>query len=955
MARTGRFGRVPTEAPDLTSAIVSMMQQWQSARDSNIVDAWKNGTPFEGEKVTDGRLFAYMRDRRDDYTREEPEWDEWNTLLAEYRFNTAEQKALLRYDQAMANAAGIVSIDKSLAAQRAASSAMSSFYRGWANRVPQNSAAWREVMRSAAQFAKAAQAAKAQQARRDAAERKADRAADKPTEYERYVSRREAIYQRDVKPFSDLMGMLDNYAAATGLIQPGQTVMDLNINEQATFGALLDGLGVHGRVGGQLERLLRRAMPGSTWNGRLDLDTLDRMARRADGGFKDMIRAARGYSGDLSSEIAGFKQQQVRIGQLASLDERIDAGTLIAKGYQRLQEARASADGPQGKVDARDAYLVTLRDAKALAMRGNDPFLVGQIQAEIESWKGNTKFTTGLDDTDQQSITGSGKSRDETAREVLTDIQNATNLRDHPERYAIQATPGAADAEGTLLNSEGQAIERFSMLDRKEMPTDPKDFIFLTRDEAGHPIVRIAVGEPIFMDRLDETPDAYVAFNDGKQHIKVPSHPIIGVDPNTGEILRDETIFVPVSSDSAKDTGMRLEKVGGRYIVSGTTSERIAGLIGPHPSAGVPEYDAQVKARDTERASFMRLYMTGDVEADDEQMDAIEEILDQRYPLTRDDPISRIMPDARGPEAYRAQTTMSAENELVNYASTIIQGIAANPSTVRPGERAKVMALVAEEPGMTDKGLQQSFKDFDNIMSGAGLQARIDDAEDGSGRLTMGARAGYGSSDDVSAARWAQAVRNMSSDPAQQDRLERAFNISSRTISRVGQAAFEAVNIFGKEKPRTSLQLSAPPSPWGMQVQRTTPDIRMPANLQPLRPPIRTASGLQPSQVGMSPTLSALLPKPVAKPRSPLIGDAIRLAAQTVAQKTLAASAKRPVGYSSLASQAGIRPPSGATVGYSSLASQQAAKRPPLRTASGLRPTTSAYTSRPLYRPPGSY
>ena len=97
MARTGRFGRLPTAAPDLSGQIVSLMEQWMSAEDRNILDAWTNGGKYKGKKVTDAKMLNHYRKRRNSYDRDDPEWDEWNQDLWQMRFQIADEKVQMNY------------------------------------------------------------------------------------------------------------------------------------------------------------------------------------------------------------------------------------------------------------------------------------------------------------------------------------------------------------------------------------------------------------------------------------------------------------------------------------------------------------------------------------------------------------------------------------------------------------------------------------------------------------------------------------------------------------------------------------------------------------------------------------------------------------------------------------------------------------------------------------------
>ncbi len=135
MARRGRFGRLPRQAPNLTATIVAIAREMANMQDQNIINAWEKGGEYEGSKVTDSEVLAHFKDRRDSMDQNDPAWDYYNNLVENYEFAIEESKMTLKYANHAVNDAQ-----------------MSAFYRKWANKLPQDSEAYRELMRSAAQF-----------------------------------------------------------------------------------------------------------------------------------------------------------------------------------------------------------------------------------------------------------------------------------------------------------------------------------------------------------------------------------------------------------------------------------------------------------------------------------------------------------------------------------------------------------------------------------------------------------------------------------------------------------------------------------------------------------------------------------------------------------------------------------------------------------------------------------
>jgi hypothetical protein len=139
MARRGTFGRQPRSAPNLTNTLVAIAREMQQQRDQNLMDAWKNGGLFEGEKATDEKVLAHWKERLANVSKDDPLYDSYNNAYMQYDYSIHESKATL------ANAQGKMS-DGQLA----------SFYSNWAKKVPKDSEFYRVLMRDAAQWMRAA-------------------------------------------------------------------------------------------------------------------------------------------------------------------------------------------------------------------------------------------------------------------------------------------------------------------------------------------------------------------------------------------------------------------------------------------------------------------------------------------------------------------------------------------------------------------------------------------------------------------------------------------------------------------------------------------------------------------------------------------------------------------------------------------------------------------------------
>lgn len=154
MARTGRFGRQPRSAPDLTNTLVAIAREFQNQRAQNIMDAWKKGGTFEGQKATDELVLAFWREKAKGVSKDDPLYDTYSNSVTQLEYSIEESKMTARYAQ------GQVS-----------DSAMAAFYMGWSRKVPKNSEFYRVLLRDAGQYMRAAKAKSEAEARRLAEER----------------------------------------------------------------------------------------------------------------------------------------------------------------------------------------------------------------------------------------------------------------------------------------------------------------------------------------------------------------------------------------------------------------------------------------------------------------------------------------------------------------------------------------------------------------------------------------------------------------------------------------------------------------------------------------------------------------------------------------------------------------------------------------------------------------
>jgi hypothetical protein len=312
VARRGVFGRLPRAAPDLTNAIVALVRESQAQYDSNMVDAWKNGGEVDGEGVTDDRLLAHLKKRRDQLDPSDPAWDDWNNNYMQYDFAIEESKMSLKFDQ------GKISEKQ-----------MSSFYAKWAGRedVQKNSEFHRSLLSRAAKWQAAAKGRSAARGRSN--------------KYEAHNNWVKGFYKREVQGAETATGYLVEIAKLYGAAPPNaKSLDDINPNS-ADYSKFLDVIedGVAGgdpNVQGLINLMvseIQKTNPGWTYS----QSNLNELLDRGDRGLKRLEKEslnkqeADGWAGRRET----MRYEKTRITQAAA-NKRIQ---LAADNYARDLDA----------------------------------------------------------------------------------------------------------------------------------------------------------------------------------------------------------------------------------------------------------------------------------------------------------------------------------------------------------------------------------------------------------------------------------------------------------------------------------------------------------------------------------------------------------------------------------------------------------------------------------------
>lgn len=134
-SRRGSFGLQPRVAPNISGQIIALAREYAARRDSNIMDAWRNGGTFEGKKVTDEMVLAYWEEKQKGLDPEDPNYNSNANQILQLQYGIEQSKQDLLHVQ------GKIS-DQQYA----------QFYIKWAKKVPRNSEFYRTLQKDAAQL-----------------------------------------------------------------------------------------------------------------------------------------------------------------------------------------------------------------------------------------------------------------------------------------------------------------------------------------------------------------------------------------------------------------------------------------------------------------------------------------------------------------------------------------------------------------------------------------------------------------------------------------------------------------------------------------------------------------------------------------------------------------------------------------------------------------------------------
>lgn len=362
-SRVGRFGNLPSDAPDLSATIVSLYEQYERQRDQNILDAWQNGGEFEGKPVTDQRLLAWYRMRMGEVSRKDPMYDYWSDAYHQTRFAIAEQKANLHYTQGKMD-----------------ESDMASFYKEWAGKLPRASAAWRDLMTSAARFAKAAKAGRA--------------SSGAAARAEALNARINAIQQNQVQPAYDLLYALaqagqGQFGGTSSYGFANQSVYEFstNLDSAATMDEQLAAIQQNPALEKRMRNAIRYYVPG--FDGNLTVPLLIQAINKAKAGIRAQARVYRAYGEKDAARdrLAEGRKFDANLATLRSIDD--DIADRYIELRNNFDEDMAAANGAIGRQMVREQHAAAMETLAIQFERNGSISQAGALRARAAALRGD--------------------------------------------------------------------------------------------------------------------------------------------------------------------------------------------------------------------------------------------------------------------------------------------------------------------------------------------------------------------------------------------------------------------------------------------------------------------------------------------------------------------------------------------------------------------------------------
>ena len=462
MATQARFGRLPRAAPSLTSTIVALAQEYQRVRESNIVDAWKNGGMFEGKKVTDEMVMKWMKDRRNEMSPDDPKWDYYNNQLVQYEFAIANSKMELKYKR-----------------NDVSDSAMAAFYHKWADKLPPGSEAYREREKLAAGYADRAASGRAASGRASA-----DKA---------YAASINADYKKGFT-YDAMLTFLEGEAHDRGILKPDEGIgnIDPSTADGREINRLWDEIATAPEFKAHRDFYTAqiKAKGDPNFNGDFSQDAFNAQTPVKNAAVSNQIKTARkaGRQGDVTAftkEKDGVAGTKILTGGFDETEQYEDAraewiATFTNPNATRLEQDRATQKYTQRLTGIRDSL------EKSTRVDQHDP-RVGYIANELRTLSGDEAPLEHWGGAFGPGGNQGGAEATKTAQSIKrlqTDLANLSIRDETGQPMYVQVKTSDGGFTPAATTDRNHAFAMWGVVRRDQLPPEA---IFVVQNDYGDP------------------------------------------------------------------------------------------------------------------------------------------------------------------------------------------------------------------------------------------------------------------------------------------------------------------------------------------------------------------------------------------------------------------------------------------------------------------------------------
>lgn len=518
MARRGKFGRQPRSAPSLTSTIVAIAREMENKQDSNIMSAWQQGGSVDGKKVTDSMVLAHWKDRMQNLSKDDPEYDAAKNEVQQLNYAVAQSKADLLNKQG-----------------KLSDAAYAQFFLNEAKKVPKDSEFYRTLQKDAAQFIQSA----ATKGRTSVAQGK----------YNSFVSFQDGVNKSYINGGAKLNDALTQFAYEKGMLTKqeagGGGLMNFS-NAQDDPGRMAGLLGefnaeLKANPGKFKDLLAALKVSNPGWNGVVTTDffakTLDQMSKGytlvADRANKDGYTAVANSAAKgkesvtaIAAETNAWSTAKVYVAAHTAWAKVVNDPTSTDADRKAANDAMAGVADRLSKTPGLDVAMANRLKNDSLVYSGN-PAAVPGMGSYMENF-------TGFDGTTGENAKNLGES---------TRVNNGLQLlQGNPGQFVhASSRPDPNSPTGTTFDPSGNGpVTVVSMASVNSSPSGTT--MIATPTASGGMVMRaVSIGDVVVDNPLDPSTHGsiaghFVTYNVGEKTFTLYTVPNSGQPPQTTNV-----------------------------------------------------------------------------------------------------------------------------------------------------------------------------------------------------------------------------------------------------------------------------------------------------------------------------------------------------------------------------------------------------------------------------------